>query len=864
MGRFIGIDFGTYRCAMAVLDGDSAMVIRTNEGEDSIPSTVAFSSRGILCGAAAEKQLVANPDGTVFSIKRLLGRKYHSAEVQWLAGSYPYPIVAALSGDAHVHVADEAYSPEEIASFLLEKMRVAAEASLRGPVDAVITVPGYWDELNRRAVLAAAKLAGLRVKSLINSTSAAAIMCGLAADTRQTIAVLDFGAGGFDVALVTTHPGGAEVVAVAGDPLLGGDDLDRRLVAHWLLRHREKSGEDLSGDPNVLSWLRGAAVAAKHELSYRDSIAEQKQHIMTSSGEDVELVLDALGRSEFAGLISDELSRLLQPLRWAFDDAQLGTDDVDAVFLVGGLARVPAVQEQVRMLFRKPPHALGTADHIVALGAARYSAALERRAGARFDLKEVVGCSTGIRVTGGQFVPVIRRNHPIPCREARQFRTARDDQERIVFDVFQGESEVAADNLYVGRFELAGLAGPQAGDRNLDTAFRLDRNGLLHIALCDARTGIDKDVPVERAGGLTDRQIAQLRAQRAQRTAPRPVSTDPPPTPRPERVVASTLTPLPPENQLRTRPPQTRPFGSTKVNTDPDGDTIEMESDALIGMTLSGRYVVEELIGEGGMGRVYRARHNMLDKDFAIKVLHPELASSRHLAQRFIEEARAASSIKSRHVIDISDFGALPDGTGFFVMEYLNGRTLHDLMGDDEAVDLPRLLSIGVQLAEGLSDAHELDIVHRDLKPANVMCVARKDGLLRCIILDFGIAKRPTSHSGGAVTHAGVMVGTPEYMAPEQIQRGSVDGRSDIYSLGVILYELAAGRRPFDAEATAELLMQQVYERARPILSVFPEAEITPEVEAIIMRCLEKEPARRYKTAHQLAEVLRGAQLAVT
>ncbi len=847
MGKFIGIDFGTHQCSAAVLEEGSVRVVSV-AGEETTPSVVSFSNRGVLVGKPAEERTIANPEGTIVGIKRLLGRKFHSAEVQWLAGGLPYPIVAAPSGDVHVHVNGQSYSPEEITSFLLEQLRTCAEAELGAGIDAVITVPSWWDELARRALLSAAKLAGLRVKSLINSTSAAAVMLGAMADKRQMITVLDLGAGGFDVALVNTHPGGVEVLATACDPLLGGDDIDRRLVARWLLAHRDRTGEDLSGDAAVLAWLRRRAREHKHLLSDKDETLEVKQVLLTSAGEHAELILPIMSRKEFTSLIADELNRLLEPCSWVFDDTQLGTDDVDAVILVGGLARMPAVREKVEAMFRKTPLVLGNADHLCALGAARYSAALQHKKEQRLDISEVIGCSTGIRVSEGVFSPVIRRNHPIPCRQTSVFRTARDDQERMVFDVFQGESEVAADNLYVGRFELDGLLG----ERNFDTTFRLDRNGLLHIALCDPRTQIDRTVTIQRAGGITDRELAMLKVQRAARRAP-PSKEDAQPTPRPERLSNTTLTPRP-SPPLRTKPPQTRPHGT--LDGSPAIAPIEMDADSLIGATLSDRYVIEDILGEGGMGRVYRAKHKVLEKMFAIKVLHPELASSKTLADRFIEEARAASAIKSRYVIDISDFGALPDGTGYFVMEHLVGQTLHEYLKELGRIPMRHVVQIGTQLSEGLSAAHDLDIVHRDLKPSNIMIDKVKNSV-RVTILDFGIAKRPTSTGSGVITRSGVMVGTPEYMAPEQIQGNDVDGRADIYALGVIMYELAAGKRPFGAESQAELLMQQVYEPAQPIKEVAPKTDCSPELEAVITRCMEKDPASRYASAQELAEVLR-------
>ncbi len=840
MRKIVAIDFGTHDCSMAVHAGDGVHVIEDERGESSIPSVVAVTSKGVLVGRDAEAHGAQAPECSIHGVKRLLGQKFHSPEVQWLAQSYPYPVVAAPNGDAHIHIHGRDYSPEELASFLLEHLMRVAQRFLGEPADAVITVPGWYGELSRRALLNAAKLAGVRVKTLMSATSAAALMCR-AEGSAQRVALIDAGAGGFEAAIATSGPSATRILASSGDPMLGGDDFDQRLMMRWLQDHQTRTREDISTDPFVLRFLRLRAQHVKHELSTRSRV-EAAEETIVASGRRIQLALPAMTRDELADLLIDDLGRMLDPCRWAFDDAQLGMNDVDAVFVVGGLARMPAVQESIDVLFRRSPRMLGNADHIVALGAARYSAGAGGH-GERHELREAIGCSTGLRIAGGKFSPVVRRNQPIPCKASQVFRTAHQGQDRIVFDVFQGECETAADNLYVGRFTLDGLHGHRA----VETSFRIDKSGLLHIALLDPRTGIGRDLPLALAGGLGDRELVQLRQARDERQR---LPHDAPPTPPPLRTPAP-LSP-PTEPSPRTRPPQIIPF------TDPGvalaRSTIEMDADALVGTVLHDRYVIEAVLGEGGMGRIYRGRHKVLNKPFAIKVLHPELAQHRVLAQRFIEEARAASSIKSPHVIDISDFGRLDDGAGYFVMEYLDGRTLRQRL-DQGTLDVPTMLSISHQIATGLEAAHKLGVVHRDLKPDNIMLVEREDGSLRCVILDFGIAKRPTSsHSGSAVTRSGVRVGTPEYMTPEQIDGRDVDARTDVYALGIMMYEMLAGRRPFDAESVAETLANQLY-HPPPSLAAIGVA-VGEDLESVIRTCMEKDPDQRFASAGALVRVL--------
>ncbi|MEM9694883.1 MAG: serine/threonine-protein kinase, partial [Myxococcota bacterium] len=335
-------------------------------------------------------------------------------------------------------------------------------------------------------------------------------------------------------------------------------------------------------------------------------------------------------------------------------------------------------------------------------------------------------------------------------------------------------------------------------------------------------------------------------------TAP---SRRPPPPPR--RVGARVGGGRPAEGDTPTMQAQVLTPRNAPLPPPPPDTTIEVGADSLVGTVLGDRYQIEEIIGEGGMGRVYLARHRLLGKQFAIKVLHPELAANRELAERFVREARAASSIDSDHVVDISDFGLLGDGTGYFVMEYLDGKNLEERLDAEGPQPAAAVRRIAIQVADALRGAHAQAIVHRDLKPSNIVLSERK-GRDFCKILDFGIAKSPTSDSGSGqtiVTQVGVMMGTPHYMAPEQID-GEVDPRSDIYALGIVMFEMVAGNPPFDAESIAELLAQQKWTKTPSIRDAYPPADCSDELEHIIRRCLAKKPEERFQSAAEIMGAL--------
>jgi serine/threonine-protein kinase len=399
-------------------------------------------------------------------------------------------------------------------------------------------------------------------------------------------------------------------------------------------------------------------------------------------------------------------------------------------------------------------------------------------------------------------------------------------------------------------------------------AFHVDENGSLQVARVDPRTGSEERVALNLSGGLTSDDMKRLLAQRVDRTkrslppqrsiAPQSGTPSAVMKAKANRVDKGSVDESPSRLFRRARPGTysdaptiARPAPPPKAERGP----IAVGADALVGTTLGARYEIESIVADGGMGRVYRARHTLLKKRFAIKVLHPELAASRDIAERFVREAQAASSIQSDHVVDISDFGLLEDGTGYFVMEYLDGHTLEQVIDARGPLPAKMAVSIGIQVADGLRGAHEARIVHRDLKPANIVLIERQDHPFFCKILDFGIAKNPTSDSSALITRVGVMMGTPHYMAPEQID-GRVDARSDIYALGLLLFEMVTAQPPFDAESVAELLGMQKWEEAPRVHNVCPTADCPPSLEAVIRRCLEKEADDRYQSAIEAAEAL--------
>jgi len=876
LAKAIGIDFGTSECCVYAVRDGSTELVPSATGTATTPAWIALAASGeVLVGHAAQRQAIRNPTRSIWGVKRLFGRKLQSPAVDWLNGSAPWTIVAAGNGDAWYQIDGRPTSAPELASHLLKHLCDVAAKHLKEPVEqAVITVPACFDERQRRALLDAASIAGLDVLALINEPSAAAIAYCHQRPGRRRVAVLDLGAGFFDASIIDVDDHDLEVLAITGDALLGGDDFDRRLMDLLMDEFYEEFELDLGDDSTALQRLMVACQTAKQELSHvTRSNPITLPMIGELNGEPLTLKHPGVARDELEELLEDELQRLAQPCAWVLEDIGLGTDDIDEVILIGGMTRAPVVRRNIEFLFRLRPRQLTSPDEIVADGAARYAGLLRGEIDAP-ALHEVTAHSIGLKVRDGRCSALIPRNEPIPCHKTKMFSVPRGAGP-VMFEVYQGEAEKVNDNIYLGRFVLQRTGNIS----NVNVEFRVDADGLLNVAALDA-TDQPQPLPMQRSSGLNDSQIGAARV--------REVASEPPLAPEEEATFAALRRRAIEERRLRHEPQSVTPVNREKVTpkiqkparevetlprrqgrsmkpppmardavASPAPGPIEVGADSLVGTTLGDRYLIEDIIAEGGMGRVYRARHTVLGKLIAVKVLHAELAANDDIADRFVREAQAASMIDNDHVVDISDFGRLDDGTGYFVMEYLKGQTLADLIHSQGSLPAKLIISIGLQLTDGLGAAHALGIVHRDLKPDNITLIQRRGVRHFCKILDFGIAKSPTSDSNQRVTLTGTLLGTPHYMAPEQIDGENVDARSDIYSLGAVLYEMATCATPFTADTVVNLLVQHKIAVPKAIRKYPQSAHCPPALEELVLSCLEKSPLNRPQSANDIARRLR-------
>ena len=508
MGKTIGIDLGTTNSAMAVLTGGEPEVIPNAEGGRTTPSVVAFTTGGErLVGAVARRQAVTNPQNTVFSVKRFMGRAF--SEVNEEMTIVPYEVVPGPSGDVRIKAGEKEWSPPEVSAMILQKLKADAEAYLGEPVDgAVITVPAYFNDAQRQATKDAGTIAGLEVKRIINEPTAAALAYGLDKETERTILVFDLGGGTFDVSILEIGDGVFQVKSTNGDNHLGGDNFDKAVVDWMVAEFKQSQGIDLANDPMALQRLYEAAEKAKIELSTTTQAAINLPFVTADASGPKHLDL-SLTRAKFEELTHDLLQRLEGPTKQALEDAGVTGKDIEHVVLVGGMSRMPAVQDRVTELTGKEPHRGVNPDEVVAVGAAIQAGVL---AGEVKDvlLLDVTPLSLGIETKGGVFTRLIERNTTIPTKKSEVFSTAEDNQNQVEIHVLQGEREMASFNRTLGRFSLTGIPPAKRGVPQVEVTFDIDANGIVHVSAKDRGTGIEQTIEIKSSSGLSDDEVKQM------------------------------------------------------------------------------------------------------------------------------------------------------------------------------------------------------------------------------------------------------------------------------------------------------------------------------------------------------------------
>src|SRR2546429_3386513 len=513
MGKAIGIDLGTTNCCVAVLEGGAVQIVPNKEGGRTTPSVVGFTDKGErLVGQIAKRQAVTNAANTVYAVKRLIGRKYNSSEVERMRETSAFEIVDSPNGDARIRVQGRSYSPPELSGIVLQRLKAAAEDFLGEPVtDAIITVPAYFDDSQRQATKDAGKIAGLKVERIINEPTAAALAYGLGRTGIERIAVYDLGGGTFDISILEMSDGVFEVLSTSGNTFLGGEDLDERIMNWMSDQFLSDTGIDLRKDRLALQRLKEVAERAKCELSFSTETNINLPFI-AADATGPKHFNKVLTRDEFESLIVDLIDQTVEPCQTAIQDAKLQPGDIDKVILVGGQTRSPIVERTVERIFGKKPSAEINPDEVVAMGAAIQGGVLTG------DVKDIVlldvlPLSLGLETRGGLFTKIIDRNSTIPLRNSLTFTTVVDNQSSVEIHILQGEREVATGNRSLGKFELVGIPANPRGVPQIEVSFEVDANGIVSVSAKDKATGREQQMRITPTSALSTDQINRLIAE---------------------------------------------------------------------------------------------------------------------------------------------------------------------------------------------------------------------------------------------------------------------------------------------------------------------------------------------------------------